>query len=729
MSDGERVLELMVDGVQAFGDELLLVDAFTASEAISTPFSCHLDLVSEHPEQIADKLPDLLGSKATLAIGPVTGERRYINGYIYRFSQTGQDARYTRYEVELVSWLAYLGLRRNCRIFQFADVKEILNDLFDEWLKRLGDAKFSVKNLTDGPFVARDYCVQYRESDLDFVSRLMEEEGICYFFEQAEDHHVLVLADDPSHHEEYQLDHAIRFDLSGDRPTNAITSWTLESELASGSIAMRDHHFERPGNSEDQSEVSLAPRSPADFEAYDYPGGFAKRFVGKQKQGSDRLKELPDLGGRQAVLGMEEVEAPLLMAHGASVCPDLLAGHRFKVEVRPGDFASDYYEAMDGVYLVVSVQHQGSGGGYTGSGSFSYSNSFEALPQKVAYVEEKFGFRQPIPFRPPRVTPRPEMRGPQTAVVVGPQQEEIHTDKYGRVKVQFFWDRRDKYSEESSCWVRVAQPWAGKRWGASFIPRIGQEVLVDFVDGDPDRPVITGSLYNAEQMPPYLGDGPDDNHKDDPKLSGIKTASTPDAKGFNELRFDDTKGKEQVFIHAQRSMDQRVRGSHRHTVGGSYHLNIGYEDSEGEKHGDLRSRVKGNHHHHVETNQRVRIDGSRSLEVRGDVDQLFWTYLAEAIQDEWTVECPTIVFKATNAICFEVGGSKVVIDSNGVSVNGTGAAGVAIEGTPTVKINCATPIIGPVTQHGPPSVEDPEEPSGADTAKSGFVSNPRKGGG
>src|SRR5439155_5175048 len=173
-----------------------------------------------------------------------------------------------------------------------------------------------------------------------------------------------------------------------------------------------------------------------------------------------------------------------------------------------------------------------------GQAEFSYRNTFTCIPAGV-------------PFRPPRVTPKPIIPGPQTAVVVGPPGEEIFTDKYGRVKVQFHWDREGKNNVDSSCWIRVAQPWAGKRWGASFWPRIGQEVVVDFLEGDPDQPIITGSVYNADQMPPYLGDGPDGKHRHDPKLSGIKTCSTSGGNGFNEIRFDDTKGKEQLFLRAE----------------------------------------------------------------------------------------------------------------------------------------------------------------------------------
>jgi type VI secretion system secreted protein VgrG len=282
--------------------------------------------------------------------------------------------------------------------------------------------------------------------------------------------------------------------------------------------------------------------------------------------------------------------------------------------------------------------------------------------------------------------------------------------------VRFFWDRRDQQGEWSSCWVRVAQPWAGKRWGATFIPRIGQEVIVDFLGGDPDRPIITGSVYNADQMPPYLGDGPDSKHKHDPKLSGIKTNSTPDGKGYNEIRFDDTAGKEQVFIHAQGGMDQRVRASHRHTVGGSYHVNIGYEDKEGNKHGDLRVKVKKDLHQTVEGDVHMKIAGAQDVDIDGAVNRIYSDYVAESIANEWAVSAGKIIFEATQSITFVIGGNFVEIGPAGITVNGT-----------LVKINCA-PAICALAQNTALTML-PEDPDGADSSKPGFVSNPNQSGG
>jgi type VI secretion system secreted protein VgrG len=259
----------------------------------------------------------------------------------------------------------------------------------------------------------------------------------------------------------------------------------------------------------------------------------------------------------------------------------------------------------DGAYLLTTIHHQAqdSTADYRSNGAggeYRYQNSFTCIP-----------FSQP--FVPVRTTPKPFVQGSQTAVVVGPPGEEIFTDKYGRVKVQFPWDRQGKYDAKSSCWIRVTQPWAGKRWGGSFWPRIGQEVIVDFLEGDPDRPIITGTVYNADQMPPYQGDGPDDSHPNDNRVSGIKSNTTPGGIGFNEWRFDDTKGREQVFIHAERDMDSRVKRDNRELILNDRHLIVGCE-KEGQKVGDQREQVFQDKHLHVQRNQLEHI--------HGDVQQL-----------------------------------------------------------------------------------------------------------
>jgi type VI secretion system secreted protein VgrG len=240
----------------------------------------------------------------------------------------------------------------------------------------------------------------------------------------------------------------------------------------------------------------------------------------------------------------------------------------------------------------------------SGKSALTYKNGFTCFPSA-------------LPFRPKRLTAKPLVQGSQTAVVVGPKGEEIFTDKYGRVKVQFHWDREGKSDEDSSCWMRVGQLAAGRRWGASYWPRIGQEVLVDFLEGDPDQPIVVGTVYNADQMPPYLGQGPDGKHKNDNKVSGFKSNTTKGGKGFNELRFDDTKDKEQVFVHAERNMDVRVKKDAMESVGNDKHLTVG-GTKDGESTGDYLALVHRNVHLRNKGDLVQHVGGDLRLRVGGD---------------------------------------------------------------------------------------------------------------
>jgi len=293
------------------------------------------------------------------------------------------------------------------------------------------------------------------------------------------------------------------------------------------------------------------------LEVYDYPGEYAQRFDGVDRGGGDRaadLKKIFEDNKRTVDIRMEQETVPGLIIQGSSNCRHFVSGHKFNLE--------RHFNA-DGEYLLVGVSHvarQESDFRSGGGGDFEYENSFSCIPFA-------------IPFRPPRLTPKPVVQGTQTAVVVGPAGEEIFTDKYGRVKVQFHWDREGQHNEKSSCWVRVSQNWAGKRWGAMFIPRIGQEVIVDFLEGDPDQPIITGRVYNADEMPPY--ELPKEQTK-----STLKSNSSKGGGGFNEIRFEDAKGKEQIFIHAERDMDVRIGASQRTSIGGDRHSTVGGTSNE-----------------------------------------------------------------------------------------------------------------------------------------------------
>jgi type VI secretion system secreted protein VgrG len=503
------------------GEDALLLRGFTGQEGISQLFHFHLDLLSTDP---AIPFKQIVGQRVTLRILLADGSQRYINGCVSRFAQTSNDMRFTHYRAEVVPWLWFLTRTADCRIFQNMTVPDII-------LKICKDLGFSdVKNALQGSFEPRDYCVQYRETDFNFVSRLMEQYGIFYFFEHEEDKHTLVLANSPTAHRPCPEQPKARYDYSAGAilDEDVITSWQMEQELRPGQYALTDYNFETPSTrllANTNSVVNVGNNGK--FEIYDYPGEYLKKAQGEQL----------------VKLRMEQEEASHVVVSGVSTCRALIPGYCFDLQGHP-------CQDMNQSYVLTQVQHVATmGDSYSGEGSEAipnYSNHFSCMPRKV-------------PYRPPRITPRPTVQGPQTAVVVGRAGEEIYTDKYGRVKVQFHWDREGKQNENSSCWIRVSHPWAGKGWGAVAIPRMGQEVIVDFLEGDPDQPIITGRVYNAEQMPPYGLPGGQ-------VISGIKSNSTKGGGGYNEFIMDDTKGNELIRVHGQYDMDSTIEHDLREHV-------------------------------------------------------------------------------------------------------------------------------------------------------------------
>jgi type VI secretion system secreted protein VgrG len=503
------------------GQDVLLLQGFTGQEGISRLFSYQLNLLSEDSSL---SFARIVGQRVTIKIALADGGERYINGFVSRFAQSGSDARFTYYRAEVVPWLWFLTRTTDCRIFQNMPVPDIITKIF----KDLGFTDF--KHKLEGSFEPRDYCVQYRETDFNFVSRLMEEYGIFYFFEHEEKKHTLVLANSPAVHQPCPGQPEAHCDFSAGAmlEEDVIAGWQMEQELRPGKYALTDYNFETPSTSLAVNVAStINVGGNGKYEVYDYPGEYLKKAQGE----------------RLAKIRMEEEEAPHVVVSGSGSCRAFTPGYRF-------DLAGHYSAEMDKCYVLTEVQHVASVGesysGGRGDAGESYSNHFTCIPHDV-------------PFRPARVTPKPTVQGPQTAIVVGRSGEEIYTDKYGRVKVQFHWDREGKRDENSSCWIRVSHPWAGKGWGSVSIPRIGQEVIVDFLEGDPDQPIITGRVYNAEQMPPYgLPAGG--------VVSGLKSNSTKGGGGYNEMSMDDTKGKEKITIHGQYDMGTTIEHDDSQTV-------------------------------------------------------------------------------------------------------------------------------------------------------------------
>jgi type VI secretion system secreted protein VgrG len=517
----------------ALGADALMYQALSGEEGISTPFSFTLDLVSEDP---AIDPEDVLRKPVTIHLQLLGDDERVIHGLVNRFVQLGQteQGELTYYQAQVAPWLWFLSLSRESRIFQNLSVLEIAEQVF----KDQGYSDFELRCVKS--YAKREYCVQYRESHLNFISRLLEEEGIFYFFQHSKSKHTLVLADDASAIKPCPGQSSVRISPTpgAGREDDVITALQREHAALIGKVTLRDYDHLQPSLALESSETGRGVE-----ELYDYPGEFTA------------LSE----GERLARLRLEEHETWREVVRGQSTCRALQSGCSF-------DLKEHYRRDLNKNYQLLWVQHSARGGDYRSEGDaadeFSYNNDFAAIPHDV-------------PYRPPRVTPRPVVQGSQTAVVVGKAGEEIWVDKHARVKVQFYWDRQGKKDENSSCWVRVASTWAGKGWGFIQIPRIGQEVIVDFLEGDPDRPIITGRVYNAEQAPPY--DLPGSQTQ-----SGVKSRSSKGGgtDNFSEIRIEDLKGNELLYIHAEKNKQVVVENDRNESVGHDENIEIGNDRTE-----------------------------------------------------------------------------------------------------------------------------------------------------
>jgi type VI secretion system secreted protein VgrG len=557
------------------GKDVLLLAAFSGQEEMSRLFAYHLELLSEK-ESIDPK--DIVGKVVTWAVRRHDRPPRFFNGVVRRFSAATLGTRGTRvYKAEVVPWLWLLTRTANCRIFQNKSIPEIIEQVFKDF--GFKDYERSL----GGSHPKWEYCVQYRETAFDFVSRLMEHEGIFYYFRHEEGKHILVLGDQASACKDLPEKEVVF--SAGALLTDHVVAWEHRYEFRTGKHTQTDYNFETPTTKlETSSKTVVKLTGNAQYEVFDYPGEYEKK----------------DDGAADTKLRMEEDERAYDVVEGKSLCTTFNAGGKFKLK-------EHNCPAEKGNYLITSIRHTATDPSYAKEVGVSeeYSNTFTCIPATV-------------PFRPERRTPKAVVGGPQTAVVVGLKGEEIYTDKYGRVKVQFFWDREGKRDEKSSCWIRVAQVWAGRRWGASFWPRIGQEVVVEFLEGDPDRPLVTGLVYNADQMPPYLGEGPDGKHSNDNKVAGLKSNTTLGGAGFNEVRFDDTKDKQQVFLHAERNMDERIKNDRMELVLHNRHLIVGDQKTKSDA-GDQVERIWRDKHLNVKRHQAEKIEGNLQLTVgKGD---------------------------------------------------------------------------------------------------------------
>jgi Rhs element Vgr protein len=748
---------------------------YRGSEGLCQLYRFEIDLVADGG---ALPLADLVGKTATLSVNTDTGER-WFHGIVGRAEITGEAVGQTYYRAELVPNVWLLNHRYHSRIFQGKTTKEIISAVLTEG----GIASDHVKFMLEGSYTAREYCVQYRETDYNFITRLMEEEGIWWCFEHSKESHVLIIADSASAYAPIPDDAKLIFRPPSGLLPNAdhVFRFRIAEAVRPGAVILNDYSFENPALKLEAKDDAGRDET---LEFCDFPGEFAEQ----------------DRGTALAKLRKEEFQATRVHAAGQSNCKRIAPGRTFELDEHT-------ISTLNGNYLVVSVTHEGkqavthtttgssdrgsvldarlhqsllqartndnqavrdlaesllqivdrlragdptarralagwlyhagqvarelpnvavvSGGSPTAWLSIPnliedvarssvvdydapiYQNSFDCIPATVTY-------------RPPRVTPWPAMRGTQTARVVGPSGEEIHTDKYGRVRVQFDWDRQGNeggqpklFGADSSCWIRVCQGMAGGAYGMMFIPRVGQEVIVDFLEGDPDKPIVIGRVYNADLMPPY--ELPKEKTK-----SVIKTHSSKGGGGCNEIRFEDLKDKEQLFIQAQRQMDTRVKADHFHTVGGSYHLIVGGDDKgeyreqvEKAKHvhvkGEVRTWTEGDESRQVDGKVSVKIKGTCSTDISSDVVDKFGANHKHEVTQTYACKAMSIKLEASMGIELKCGGSSIVLTP----------AAIFIVGGPLVNINSGSgPPVAPVTA-GATAPQQAEDPSAADQSKPG----------
>ncbi len=624
----------------ALGEDKALIVSASISEQLGRLFHSEVDLVSEDANL---DFSAVVGTNATIRLEvPGSKTPRYFNGFVSRFVQSEATGDGGTYRATLVPWLWFLTRTADCRIFQNKSVPDIIKQVFRDH----GFTDF--KDSLSGTYTAWEYCVQYRETDFNFVSRLMEHEGIYYFFEHEDGKHTLILADASSAHSPFPNYDKIPFRQvqGGTWKAESIARWTLEQEVQPGTYAVNDFNFEKPKTSLVAQSDIATQNAQSTHSLYDYPGEYEEQSE----------------GGEYAKLRIEELHTQHEIVHGDGNARGLAVGCTFSLTGATRRDQNRKYLLTSASSRLTADKYIQSSQGDDGAEEI-FTCTFNAIDATK-------------PFRAARVTPKPIIQGPQTAIVVGPKGEEIHTDKYGRIKVQFHWDRYGRADENSSCWVRVSQSaWAGKKWGAFSLPRVGQEVIVEFLEGDPDLPIVTGQVYNADTMPPY--DLPANK-----TMTTFKTNSTKGGGGFNEIRFEDKKGSEQLFIHAEKDYHDRIKNDRLEWIGNNRHLVVTKDQYE---------KVGGDHHQEVTGENNQKIGETLSINAGQNIqEKAGMNYGVDAGMEIHLKGGMNVVIEAGASITLKAGGGFVVVGPTGVAISGTpvlinsgGAAGSGAGISPT----------------------------------------------
>ena len=616
---GKTRFDFEIDGeLMDFG-----VVAFHGSEGMSELFRFELDLISSNPDVL---FADVLGKGALLTLhGDPTD--RVIHGMVARFAQLEETVRFARYRAVLVPKCFKLSYRRDCRIFQELDVSEIITEVLQGAGIPADEFSFDLF----GAHPKREYCVQYRESDWAFVSRLLEEEGIFYYFRHTEEGHTLVMSDNPFGLHPISAPEEVPYGDSRGfiAPEDHIASFGYAEQIRTGKVSLQDYDFERPALSLMSNEAAAFD---PDLEVYDYPGRYFE----------------PGIGKSLAKTRMQAAQSTRAIGQGESGCVRLTPGFFFDMVGHPRSL-------MNRRFLVTRVVHKGRDEAVLpevtrGTSISTYDGQFACVPDDV-------------PFHPVEVTPKPRIHGIQTAIVVGPAGEEIYTDQHGRVKVQFHWDREGARDEKSSCWIRVSQSWAGEAWGGMLIPRIDQEVVVSFLEGNPDRPLITGRVYHGTNVPPY--ELPANKTK-----STLKSNSSLGGGGYNEILFDDIKDNEFFYVQAQKNLHKLVKNDEEKQVGRNQTLQV-CKDRDIHVDGIKRETVRRSVHYTIGGSESTFVGNNRSLIVKKeDHQKVGKIYTMEAGDEIHFKSGKLVVWEAGEDLTIAGPGGFIRIDSKGVTIVG-----------------------------------------------------------
>ncbi|MEI7698373.1 MAG: type VI secretion system tip protein TssI/VgrG [Planctomycetia bacterium] len=647
------------------GPDALVLTSFRGFEQLSELFQFSVQLLSADggidPVQI-------VGTSVSFFVRYPDGQERWFNGVVRSFSCTGRNDRGVLYDAQVVPWLWLLTQGSDCRVHE-TETSKNAKDIIDQLLSGLGFTDYEW-NLKRTPAL-REYCVQYRETHYDFLARLASEEGIFYWFRHEKGRHTLVLSD----HLDGVFDCRdqqvrMRSTDSAIGDDDEVTAWNRNWEFTTGRYAGSDFNFETPSTSllvDVKCLVELQRNSGLEF--YDFPGQFPDKARG---DGVVRMR-------------IEAEEARYETVLGSGHCRSFSPGGRFTM--------SDHYEASESgqKWMLVFVSHDASNrGSYISSlqGSESganYSNTFRCIPANIV-------------FR-PKLRQRAAIFGVQTALVTGPAGEELYTDKYGRIKVQFYWDRLGGKNERSSAWIRVSQVHAGKGWGMMDLPRIGEEVIVGFLEGNPDRPLILGRVYNGENHPPFSLPGE--------KTRRGNTTKSHKATGFNEMSMDDTAGKEQLRINAQYNMDTNVNNNQtlnvgvdrKNEIGGNEDIHVAKDQTlkvdanqtieigsvmKVTVGSDQQVMVRANRKDEVTADETSKVGGKQSLTVGGDQSESVGGKQQVTVSGDASLSSGMkIKIEATASIELICGSSTIKIDPTGVQIKG---AMITVEGTATTGI-------------------------------------------